>query len=82
MAATTTESVETTVFDALKEFGAEEDAITRDATFEALEIDSLDLAELAQIVDEQYGVTLKGADVKELKTVGDAIDLIVARSNA
>ena len=41
---------------------------------------SLDLAELSQIVDEAFGVTLKGDDVANIKTVGDAIDLIVARA--
>ena len=44
---------------------------------EALDIDSLDLAELSQIVEEQFGVELTGADVAEIKTVGDAIDLVV-----
>ena len=47
------------------------------ATFEELDIDSLDLVELAQIVEDEYGVVLKGEDMKELKTVGDAVDLIV-----
>ena len=50
------------------------------ATFEELDIDSLDLVELAQIVEDEYGVVLKGEDMKELKTVGDAVDLIVARA--
>ncbi len=54
--------------------------ITREATFEELDIDSLDLVELAQIVEDEYGVVLKGEDMKELKTVGDAIDLIVQRA--
>ena len=50
----------------------------RDATFEELDIDSLDLVELAQIVEDEYGVVLKGEDMKELKTVGDAVDLIAS----
>ena len=44
--------------------------------FEELDIDSLDLVELAQIVEEEFGVELKGDDVEEIKTVGDAIDLV------
>ena len=39
--------------------------ITRDATFEELDVDSLDLAELAQIVEDEYGVELKGDDVAQ-----------------
>ena len=82
MSTITTEAVEATVVNALKEFGADEELLTREATFEELDVDSLDLAELAQIVEEEYGVQLKGADVAELKTVGDAIDLITARAAA
>ena len=47
--------------------------------FEDLDVDSLDLVELAQIVEDEYGVELKGDDIKDVKTVGDVIDLVVAR---
>ena len=80
MPALTVEQVQERVVDALASFGPEADQITRDATFEELDIDSLDLVELAQIVEDEYGIVLKGEDMKELKTVGDAIDLIVSRA--
>jgi acyl carrier protein len=80
MATVTTEQVEARVVEALASFGPDPSEITRDATFEALEIDSLDLVELAQIVEDEYGVVLKGEDMKELKTVGDAVDIIVSRA--
>ena len=76
----TTEAVQATVFKALEEVGADASQITLEASFEELDVDSLDLAELSQIVDEEYDVTLKGSDVADLKTVGQAIDLIVARA--
>jgi acyl carrier protein len=76
----TTEQVETRVIETLASFGPDQSQITRSATFEELDIDSLDLVELAQVVEDDYGVVLKGEDMKELKTVGDAIDLIVARA--
>jgi acyl carrier protein len=82
MPAITTEQVEARVIETLASFGPEPDQITRYATFEELDIDSLDLVELAQIVEDEYGVVLKGEDMKELKTVGDAIDLIVAKADA
>ena len=75
----TPEQVEKTVVDAIATFGPEPDEITRDATFEALDVDSLDLAELSQIVEDAYGVGLKSSDVGAIKTVGDAIDLVLAR---
>jgi acyl carrier protein len=75
----TSEAVEETIFDGLSEVGAEGE-ITREATFEDLDVDSLDLVELAQIVEDEYGVELDGDSVRDVKTVGDVIDLVVARS--
>ena len=75
----TAEQVEQIVTESLVKFGAEPTEVNRDATFEALEIDSLDLAELSQIVEEEFGVELKSSDVAEIQTVGDAIDLVLAR---
>jgi acyl carrier protein len=77
--AVTEEQVEQVVSDALASFGAERSEISREATFDALDVDSLDLAELAQIVEERFGVELRGSDVANVKTVGDAIALIVDR---
>ena len=75
----TSEAVEKVVFDGLAELGAEREQISRDATFEAIDVDSLDLVELAQIVEDEFGVELGADDVKDLKKVGDAVDLIVAK---
>lgn len=73
-------TIESVVFSALESFGADTDAIARDASFETLDVDSLDLAELAQIVEDEFGVAVKSSDVAELKTVGDVLDLIAARA--
>jgi len=81
MATTATpDQVETKVFDAIASFGPDRSEVTREATLESLDIDSLDLAELSQIIEEEYGVSLKGSDVAEIKTVGDAVDLVVSRA--
>jgi acyl carrier protein len=80
MSTTVTEDqIESVVTDALQSFGADPLHITREATFESLDIDSLDLAELSQIVHERFGVELKGSDVAEVKTVQDALTLIARR---
>jgi acyl carrier protein len=68
--------------DALESFGADRDQIKRDATWESLDVDSLDLVELAQIVEEEYGVKMKEEDMKELKTVGDAVDFVAERAES
>ena len=77
---TDTTKIEKTVTDALETFGADPTAIKREATFAEIDVDSLDLAELSQIVEDEYGVTFKSSDVEQLKTVGDAIDFIAARA--
>jgi acyl carrier protein len=79
-ATVTAEQVEAVVADALAELGPAREDIIREATFESLDVDSLDLAELSQVVEEHFGVRLKGDDVANIKTVGDAIDLVVERA--
>jgi acyl carrier protein len=74
------ENVEKTIYDGLVELGTERDDLSREATLESLDVDSLDLVELAQIVEDEYGVELKGDDVKDVKTVGEVIDLVVAKA--
>ena len=76
----TPEKVEEQIFDGLVELGTERDALSREATLEDLDVDSLDLVELAQIVEDEFGVELRGDDVKDVKTVGEVIDLVVARA--
>lgn len=76
----TPDAVETTIFDGLVELGTERSELSREATLEDLDVDSLDLVELAQIVEDEYGVELRGDDVKDVKTVGQVIDLVVAKA--
>jgi acyl carrier protein len=75
----TTTTIEATIFKALEQLEADPDSISRTAGFEDLDIDSLDLAELQQIIDEEFGVTIKSADMQALTTVGDVIDFVAAR---
>jgi acyl carrier protein len=79
-AGVTTDRVEQVIFDGLVEVGAERDAVSRSASFEDLDVDSLDLVEVSQIVEDEFGVELEGDDIKDLKTVGEVVDLVVARS--
>jgi len=81
MAAVTKEQIEERMTEALVSFGAERDDVKRDADWESLDVDSLDLVELAQIVEEEYGVKMKEEDMKEMKTVGDAVDFVAERAD-
>lgn len=78
MSTVDTTTVEQKVFAALAELGTDAE-ITRGATLEDLDVDSLDLAEFAQIIDEELGVRLEGKDLKDVQIVGDVVDIIAAR---
>jgi acyl carrier protein len=74
------EQVEKVVFDGLAEVGAEPSEISREADFETLDVDSLDLVEVAQIIEDEFGVRLEGDDLKGITSVGQVIDLVVSKS--
>lgn len=75
----TTDAIYERVVKALVDFGADPDEITPEATFESLDIDSLDFVELGQIVEDEYNVVLKDENLKEVRTVGQVTELIAAR---
>ena len=76
----TTEQVEAKVVQAFESFGVEADLVQRQATWEQLDVDSLDLVELAQVMHDEFGVEITSQDMQTLYTVGDAIDMVVARA--
>lgn len=76
----TKDQIQTRVIDALVEFGEEREGLSLDSRFEDLEVDSLDLVELGQIVDDEYGVEVTDADMDKLRTVRDVVDLIAERT--
>ncbi len=76
---TTLQSIEDTLFDAIADVGPERSDITRESTLEDLDLDSLDLVEIAQLVQEIWGVEFEPQDFVDVKTVGDALDLVASR---
>lgn len=76
---TSPQDIETMVMTSLAQFGADPDALTREATLEEVDVDSLDLVELTQAVEDEYDIDLENADFKKVKTVGDVVDLVVER---
>ncbi len=73
------EEVQQKVIDTLATFGPDKEDITPDATLESLDIDSLDLAELSQVMEEEYGVEVKSEDAAQVRTVNDAVELVVGK---
>ena len=46
-----------------------------------LDIDSLSMVEIAVQTEDKYGVKIPDSEVKNLKTVGDAVSFIAANQN-
>jgi acyl carrier protein len=77
---TTPAKVKGVIVEAIVSFGPALETVTPEARFETLDLDSLDLVELTQMIEEEFGVQLENADVAALETVGDAVDLVVAHA--
>ena len=65
---------------AVKMLDVEADKVTREATFkEDLDADSLDLVEFVMELEEVFGVEMPEDEYQELKTVGEAFDLLMTK---
>jgi acyl carrier protein len=72
MAVATEEAVGKRITEALVEFGADPDLLKPEATLEELDIDSLDLFELSQILQQEFGLEVNPEDFETVTTLGDA----------
>ena len=70
-----------TIANALAELGTDRDQITRESSFESLDVDSLDLVEVGQVIQDQFGVEIKADDMKSVGTVGEIVALVVERAS-
>ncbi len=76
----TSQTVREVITDELVRLGAQRDEITDEAKLTDIDLDSLDLAELAQILEDRYETKLDGAEVVRVRTVGDVVALIENRA--
>ena len=74
----TYERVSTLLVDRL---GVEADDISVDATFSDLDLDSLDLVEFALAAEETFGVSISDDEAEELRTIGDAVELLDTKTS-
>ena len=59
------------------------DAVTEEARFkEDLDADSLDLVELVMGLEERFDISVPEEDLEEVKTVGQAVDVVMAKVGA
>ena len=72
MGTTVQQAVEARIAEALAEFGADADKLRPEATLEELDIDSLDLFELSQILKQEFGLEVNPEDFEGIETLGQA----------
>ncbi len=75
------EQIQERVIEALVEFGEERENLSPTAKFADLDVDSLDLVELAQIVEDEYGIEVKDSDLDQIETVGDVVEMVAKRAS-
>lgn len=68
----TEDLVSTRIIDALVEFGSDRDELRPEASLEELDIDSLDLFELGQILNSEFGIEVDPQDFADVTTLGEA----------
>jgi acyl carrier protein len=73
------EQVQARVYEAIAGFDVDAALITREASLEDLSIDSLDLVELTQLLEDEYEIRIGADDAQQFDTVGDIISLVLAR---
>lgn len=60
----------------VEELDIQPDLVTDSATLEELDLDSLDLVEIGQIVEQKYGVRIRGTDAEGVTNIGDVVQMI------
>ena len=65
----------------VEQLDVDEDEVTMEANFrDDLEADSLDLVELIMAFDEEFGGEISDDEAQQIKTVGQAVDYLMASS--
>ena len=80
----TTEDIRTSLAEIVNDVaGVPADQVQLDKSFvDDLDVDSLSMVEIVVAAEEQFGVRIPDDDVKDLKTVGDAVTYIERASNS
>ena len=67
------EKVKTLLVD---KFGVDESEVSMEASFEDLDLDSLDLVEFALAAEEELGVRISDEEAEQLETLADTVKLL------
>jgi acyl carrier protein len=73
---TVPQDLETWILESVAVQCGAETAPTRDVNLEALDIDSLDLIELGEVLEEERGILVEPSDLTGAITIGDLVDAV------
>lgn len=64
----------------VSELGLDASKVSAEARFEEdLEVDSLGVVELLMALEDEFGVKIPDEEAEEIATVGEAVDVVVAK---
>jgi acyl carrier protein len=63
----------------VEKFGVPAEDISPEATFEDLDLDSLDLVEFALAAEEDLGVRITDEEAEDLETLADTVSLLESK---
>ncbi len=67
----------------VNQLGVNEEEVNKEASFvEDLGADSLDIVELVMALEEEFGIEIPDEEAEKIRTVGEAIAFIEAKSQA
>jgi|tagenome__1003787_1003787.scaffolds.fasta_scaffold18903849_2 acyl carrier protein len=75
--AVTQEDVLNKIKEIVPKFGVDPEAVTNDSTLEDLDMDSLDVVEIMQAIEDEMGIRVPDEDLEDLSTIGDAVAAVV-----
>ena len=75
--AVTQEEVLGKIKEIVPKFGVNPDDVQDSSTLEDLDMDSLDVVEIMQAIEDDMGIRVPDEDLEDLKTIGDAVAAVV-----
>lgn len=80
MATLTRELIEARIVRALAAFDVDTSKLAPEANLEELDIDSLDIVELSQILHDDYDLDIKPQDFQGVETYGEALETVFRKA--
>ena len=75
--AVTNEEVLNKIKEIVPKFGVNPDDVSDSSTLEDLDMDSLDVVEIMQAIEDDLGIRVPDEDLEDLTTIGDAVNAVV-----